>query len=78
MLLPNIYVHKAFGKLMFVLADIGIGMLIYLILRKRSVPMRYSVVCTSIWIFHPVAINVSTRGNAGSSFQSLTVRLLVA
>ena len=80
MLLPNIYLHEMFGKALFVLADVLIGLLIYMLLRLRSASegsalkyswcvalsgwLRLSLTACSVWLFHPFSINVSTRGNA--------------
>ncbi|EEY66504.1 GPI mannosyltransferase 1 [Phytophthora infestans T30-4] len=52
LLLPNVYVHEMFGKLLFVGCDMLVGYILYQIL--------------SVWLFHPFSVNISTRGNADS------------
>ena len=38
LLLPNIYVHQAFGKMLFVGCDLLVGYVLYQILRLRGLP----------------------------------------
>ncbi|EGG14186.1 glycosyltransferase [Cavenderia fasciculata] len=68
LLVPNILVHKAFGKVLFVVCDMIIGYLLKwcLMLRFPKINPFLLFVCTSAWLFNPFAINVSTRGNAES------------
>jgi len=40
MMLPNIYVHEALGKLLFVAADLLAGYLLVAILRLRGLPTK--------------------------------------
>jgi|EP00945_MAST-04E_sp_MAST-4E-sp1_P007506 GPI mannosyltransferase 1 subunit M len=62
-LLPSVSFFP-FGKLLFIFADLGIGYLIYHILRLRGFAPGACLKYTACWIFHPVAITISTRGNA--------------
>ncbi|KAF0697669.1 Aste57867_11640 [Aphanomyces stellatus] len=64
MLLPNVYVHEAFGKLLFVASDILVGYLLYAILKLRSLPEASAINYTMWWLYHPFSVNISTRGNA--------------
>ncbi|EFA83647.1 glycosyltransferase [Heterostelium album PN500] len=68
LLIPNILVHKAFGKLLFVICDMIIGYLLKSILIQRFPKIKESMLfaCTTAWILNPFVINVSTRGNAES------------
>jgi len=70
-LTPNILVHPVWGKVLFACADLIAGFMIsrlispYGIAKKTSgsLPLRTkTLVC--IWLFNPIVINVSTRGNA--------------
>lgn len=69
MMLPNIWWHPIFGKLVFVCSDILIGLLLWGILEKILVTKQqkdkiFFYVC--VWLFNPIVINVATRGNAES------------
>ncbi|CAG8543620.1 1652_t:CDS:2 [Funneliformis mosseae] len=66
LLTPNIYIHKSFGKFLFVFADIVVGVLIYRILRLRGLRDQKAVNYSAIWLLNPVVSNISTRGNAES------------
>lgn len=67
--------NKLFGKIIFLIADLLIGLLIYKILKviltrsgkceKESVD-KTSLFYASLWLFNPFSVNVSTRGNAES------------
>ncbi|EGZ17459.1 hypothetical protein PHYSODRAFT_441237, partial [Phytophthora sojae] len=65
MLLPNIYVHQVFGKLLFVACDLLVGYVLYRILRLRGLPDQRETK-KAVWLFHPFSVNISTRGNADS------------
>ena len=64
LLTPNIWLHPAFGKLLFCGCDLLVGCLIYSAAKTRSVPERTAVGCAAAWLLNPIVINVSTRGNA--------------
>jgi GPI mannosyltransferase 1 subunit M len=76
MLLPNIWLDsKVFGKVIFVIFDMIIGAALYLIAQMDQKP-RFSgwpIVCASLWLFNPIAINVSTRGNSEAIVGSLVL-----
>ncbi|KAL4158192.1 hypothetical protein PRNP1_003971 [Phytophthora ramorum] len=65
-LLPNIYVHGVFGKLLFVACDLLVGHVLHQILRLRGLPDQSAVNYCCVWLFHPFSVNISTRGNADS------------
>ncbi|CAI5717367.1 unnamed protein product [Hyaloperonospora brassicae] len=66
LLLPNIYVHEDFGKVLFVGCDLLGGSILYRILRRRGLPDTDAVNYCCVWLFHPFSVNISTRGNADS------------
>lgn len=79
---PNILFTKVIGKFIFLIADLLIGLLIYRILKvllyhsgkcEREQVNRTSLYYTSLWLFNPFSVNVSTRGNA----ESLVVLLVL-
>ena len=71
LLVPNILIHPVWGKILFASADLVAGSIINeLIIRPgglfRGKAKQHSrtdmFVC--LWLFNPIVINVSTRGNA--------------
>ena len=66
LLVPNITLHKAFGKVLFVLCDIIAGCLIHFILKSQGIVCSTAVKYSWVWFFNPMIITVSTRGNAES------------
>lgn len=76
LLIPNITLHKAFGKSLFVLCDICAGCLIYVILITQKVDRSTAVRCSWLWFFNPFIIIVSTRGNAESVLAVLVLSTL--
>ena len=73
MLQPNIWLHPAWGKLLFVLADLVVGWIIYTDGRSRGLTESRAVMYASAWLFNPISINVSTRGNAEAVLSVLIV-----
>jgi phosphatidylinositol glycan class M len=78
MMVPNVLWHPVFGKLLFVGADIAIGVLLYQTLRWRRLPVRRAALFASAWLFHPFSINISTRGNADSLVSVLVLGAVAA
>ena len=66
LVLPNVYVMNAAGKIMFAAVDIAVALLIVSILRRRGCPSATQVWLVAGWVYNPLVINVSTRGNADS------------
>ncbi|EGC29881.1 glycosyltransferase [Dictyostelium purpureum] len=68
LLIPNILIHPAFGKLLFVFCDMIIAYLLKGILVERfpKITSKKLLICLAAWLLNPFAINVSTRGNAES------------
>ena len=63
MLIPDVTMNELFGKYLFSIFDIIIGILQYRMLRKQY-SVLLSIVLTSVWLFNPMSIVISTRGNA--------------
>lgn len=85
MLLPNLWWSKIFGKLIFLACDLIIGVLLlellkYLIRSRKEAKEEEidaeAVFYTLFWLFNPIAMNVSTRGNAESVIGALVVLTL--
>ncbi|KAG0344927.1 hypothetical protein BG004_004084 [Podila humilis] len=66
MLTPNIYLNESFGKWVFTLANLLIGVLIQKILLLRGMEESRAVKYNAIWLLNPMVANISTRGNAES------------
>ena len=73
LLTPNIWLHGSFGKLVFSGADLAVGAQVRAILLHRRVPPRLALRCACVWLFNPLVLNVSTRGN----FESLVALLVL-
>ena len=64
-LVPNAWLHAAWGKLVFAGTDLLCGYLIQRILAQyEKVTESRSKMLVSMWLFNPIVVNVSTRGNA--------------
>ena len=78
LLTPNIWLHGSFGKLVFSGADLAVGALLQAILLRRRVPPRLALRCACVWLFNPLVLNVSTRGNFESLIALLVLGSLLA
>ncbi|XP_074102735.1 GPI mannosyltransferase 1-like [Cotesia typhae] len=63
---PNIFLQNDFGKLLFSFTDIIAGVLIKIILLKGKCNNRIGELCALSWLYNPMTIVISTRGNADS------------
>lgn len=66
LLTPNIFLHRDFGKVLFSVVDILVAILIRRILTKQGCSERTKCVCALVWLYNPLTIVISTRGNADS------------
>lgn len=66
LLTPNIFLHDSFGKILFSLVDILVGILINKILSLQHTSENLKSICTLLWLYNPFVIIISTRGNADS------------
>lgn len=66
LLTPNIQLHMCFGKVLFVVFDVLVGYLLYKILTVRGCRKNIAVFASWLWLFNPLPLTVSTRGNAES------------
>lgn len=61
---------KSWGKIVFSLTDLCAGWLIYKLLKLRRV-RRAKALVSWLWLFNPLVLTISTRGNAESIVCSL-------
>ncbi|KAJ6235595.1 pig-m mannosyltransferase [Anaeramoeba flamelloides] len=66
LVLPSVTANILFGKLLFCVCDLCVGWIIYKMLIQRGVSEKKSIFCSCLWLFNPMIINISTRGNAES------------
>ncbi|KAL6265427.1 hypothetical protein P5V15_002224 [Pogonomyrmex californicus] len=72
-LTPNVLLHKDFGKILFSVIDILIAILIKSILERQRCDKIVKDLCAFLWLYNPLTVVISTRGNA----DSLAVLLVV-
>ncbi|KAF5830243.1 Dol-P-Man alpha-1,4-mannosyltransferase-like protein [Dunaliella salina] len=62
-LLPNIWVTRSFGKVLFSVCDIIAGWLIARIVRLQGASPQATTIATAVWLFNPWTFTISTRGS---------------
>lgn len=65
-LLPNLLIHLEFGKFLFSVCDIFSTYFIYKILRLEGCTENESIKWSLFWLYNPLSIIITTRGNADS------------
>lgn len=73
LLIPNVILHKDFGKILFSVVDILIAALIKNIIARQRYNKIVEDYCALLWLYNPLTFVISTRGNA----DSLAVLLVV-
>eukprot|EP00899_Mesostigma_viride_P019500 jgi/Mesvir1/27551/Mv07306-RA.2 len=77
LMLPNVYLHPSWGKLLFSAADLVTGTLLFHLLRLQGVPSHAPTkYVAAAWLFNPFTLPVATRGNADSLISSLVLAML--
>lgn len=66
LLKPNLHINALFGKLLFIQCDIMAGCFLFLILRQSGYDHRSSIHYSWLWLFNPLPMTISSRGNAES------------
>ncbi|KAG8269293.1 GPI mannosyltransferase 1-like [Homalodisca vitripennis] len=79
LLIPNLVFHPAWGKFVFSVLDIVVAVLIKQIvkLHYKSVTESCAEKCALVWLYNPLAIVISTRGNGDSLAAVLVVLTLL-
>ncbi|CAO1428515.1 unnamed protein product [Diamesa hyperborea] len=68
-LLPNIYLHRCFGKILFVLFDLVIAILIKCIIMDEYHLLKFEKIgnfSAYVWLYNPLTMIIATRGNGDS------------
>ncbi|XP_025994515.1 GPI mannosyltransferase 1 isoform X1 [Solenopsis invicta] len=66
LLTPNVILYKNFGKVLFSVVDILIAVLIRNILERQRFGKTVRDHCALLWLYNPLTLVISTRGNADS------------
>lgn len=73
LLVPNLVLHRCWGKLLFSVSDLVVGKCLQSILVRNGLPRGRALQYASLWLLNPLSINVSTRG----SFDAITGALVL-
>jgi len=76
LLIPNILLMNCWGKILFSLFDLAIAITIHNIVLKSHPGL--SNFCAFLWLYNPLSIIISTRGNADSISSFLVLITLFA
>ena len=66
LMVPNVYLHQDCGKVFFSLVDILVAKIMRKILLCQNFKPQTANLCALLWLYNPLAIVISTRGNADS------------
>lgn len=78
LLVPNLLVHPAIGKILFSLADVGVGILIYWLLITGNFEHNLAAKYAQTWWLNPLSIVICTRGSADAITACLVLASLLA
>ncbi|CAI0398483.1 unnamed protein product [Linum tenue] len=63
LLIPNSFLHRAWGKFIFSASDLLVGYFIYKILKQRKVAEDLCLYSVMVWLLNPFTFTIGTRGN---------------
>ncbi|PNH00846.1 GPI mannosyltransferase 1, partial [Tetrabaena socialis] len=64
LMLPNIWLHPAWGKVLFSACDLFVaGLISYLLCRTCTMSPRLHAAALAVWLFNPYTATISTRGS---------------
>ncbi|EGG01354.1 family 50 glycosyltransferase [Melampsora larici-populina 98AG31] len=75
LLLPNHLLHPLWGKVLFSLSDLVIGLILYLLIRSKK-SSHSILIINSLWLLNPIVANISTRGSSESILGVLVISTL--
>ncbi|KAI5705551.1 hypothetical protein M8J76_008919 [Diaphorina citri] len=73
--LPNLYVHDSFAKVLFSVVDMLTSLVVYKIALLFSTP-KLARISSLVWLYNPIALVISSRGNADSIICGLVLLTL--
>eukprot|EP01054_Gregarina_sp_Poly1_P001554 Gregarina_sp_Poly_1__1553@NODE_1393_length_4225_cov_127_449014_g727_i1_p2_GENE_NODE_1393_length_4225_cov_127_449014_g727_i1NODE_1393_length_4225_cov_127_449014_g727_i1_p2_ORF_typecomplete_len180_score6_54PIGU/PF06728_13/2_7e18GT87/PF09594_10/1_4e03GT87/PF09594_10/1_2e08Mannosyl_trans/PF05007_13/1_8e03Mannosyl_trans/PF05007_13/8_2e05PMT_2/PF13231_6/4_1e03PMT_2/PF13231_6/0_0024DUF2142/PF09913_9/0_0075_NODE_1393_length_4225_cov_127_449014_g727_i135834122 len=76
LVMPNLWLGPVYGKILFSIFDTLTGWIMHKILIFRQVEENTGKILLSIWLFNPLAVQVSTRGNSDSVMTLLVATLI--
>lgn len=73
-LTPNIFIHKSFGKILFSIFDILVTVAVKKLVEQqlnltwkdKNEASKVALYCSFFWIYNPMSIGISSRGNSDS------------
>nr|AFK35780.1 unknown [Lotus japonicus] len=77
LLIPNSFVHSAWGKFLFSSSDILVGYFIYSILKLRKVPENICNYSVMTWLFNPFTFTIGTRGNCEPIVSAMILWIII-
>ncbi|BGP33799.1 GPI mannosyltransferase 1 [Rhodotorula toruloides] len=76
-LAPNSLLHPGFGKVLFAMCDLLVGVMLYKLMRRRGASQKYAGrAVAAVWLLNPMIANISTRGSSESFVGALVVAVL--
>ena len=76
LLQPNIWMSSLFGKILFIVFDVLTGFMIFKITKAEGASQSLSRICGAVWLYNPITMTVSSRGNAESIMAFLVLATL--
>lgn len=76
LLIPNVLVHEAWGKVLFSVLDVVVGELIVKVGRRRGLSERALEYIACAWLFNPFTCTISTRGSCEALTGALMLMVL--
>ncbi|KAK9824503.1 hypothetical protein WJX72_010922 [[Myrmecia] bisecta] len=77
LLLGNIWLHPAWGKLLFCAADVYAARLIQQLLELQRMSPTAVSVSVAAWLFNPLTVTISTRGNGEALVTVMLLAMLM-
>lgn len=76
LMIPNVLLHPAFGKVLFSLCDTLVALLIHRILKLQGFSNKVASKYPLFWLYNPLPLVITTRGNADTISSALVVLTL--
>ena len=78
LLVPNVFIQKFWGKVLFIGCDFCTAIIIEKILKILNSKKGIVNAAIAVWLFNPITITISCRGNAESILSALVVAIIYA